>query len=217
MVAQLSGFPKGILGAYRYLSQGSVVRMRRSPPPPCFAWSPPPLRVGGKVSRDRRRSLSSPCREAAVEGNRAKRGGATVMFGDSPVLGRAQGWRFAPPPLAASALTPSAHRAFWPACGRRNAPPGGRAKGRSCGGSSGRVPGLIARQHGVEDDDQLAHAGDDGDLGFFAPGDEALVVGFEHRIVLGGRAHGRHVEEVAQLAAPPLMQRAPLRSPLSSS
>ncbi len=180
------------------------------PPPPHRASKRTPVfrramrRSPSPASRGRIGAPSSPVERSAMgEGDHAKRGGATVMFGDSPVLGRAQGWRFAPPPLAASALTPSAHRAFWPACGRRNAPPGGRAKGRSCGGSSGRVPGLIARQHGVEDDDQLVHAGDDGDLGFFAPGDEALVVGFEHRIVLGGRAHGRHVEEVAQLAAPP--------------
>jgi predicted nucleic acid-binding protein len=43
------------------------------------------------------------------------------------------------------------------------------AEGRSCGGSSGRFPDLIARQHGVEDDDQLAHAGDDGDLSLVCP------------------------------------------------
>src|SRR5208282_5583516 len=40
----------------------------------------------------------------------------------SPVLGRAQGGRCAPPPAAASALTPSAHRADWLSCGRRQAP-----------------------------------------------------------------------------------------------
>ena len=117
------------------------------------------------------------------------------------MLGRAQGWRFAPPPPAASALTPSAHRAFWHPSGRRDAPPGGRAKARSCGGSRRRVPGLIAREHRVEDDDQLAHAGDEGDLGFLAPGAQALVVGLEHRVVLGGGAHDRHIEEVAELAA----------------
>src|SRR5260370_983479 len=43
----------------------------------------------------------------------------------SPVIGRAQGWRYAPPPPAASALTPSAHRSSWLSCGRREAPPGG--------------------------------------------------------------------------------------------
>ena len=99
---------------------------------------------------------------------RSSAGRATVMLRGSPVLGRAQGWRFAPPPPAASALTPSAHRAFWHSCGRRDAPPGGRAAARSCRGSI-RVPGLVAREHGVEDDDQLAHAGDDGDLGLPCP------------------------------------------------
>ena len=67
--------------------------------------------------------------------------------------------------------------------------------------SSWRVPGLIAREHGVEDNDQLAHAGDEGDLGLLAPGAQALVVGLEHRIVLGGGAHDRHKEELAELAA----------------
>src|SRR5208282_3348276 len=128
------------------------------------------------------------------------RGEATVKFSGSPVLGRAQGWRFAPPPPAASALTPSAPRAFWHSCGRRDAPPGGRATSRSCCGSS-RVPGLIAREHGVEDDDQLAHAGDESDLGFLALGAQALVVGLEHRVVLRGGAHDRHIKKVAELAA----------------
>jgi hypothetical protein len=79
-------------------------------------------------------------------------GEATVMFGGSPVLGRAQGWRCAPPPSPALALIPSAHRPFWHPSGRRDAPPGGLAKAGSCVGSRGRAPGLIAREHGVEDD-----------------------------------------------------------------
>src|SRR5208337_830457 len=129
------------------------------------------------------------------------RGEATVKFGGSPVLGRAQGWRFAPPPPAASALTPSAPRAFGHPSGRRNAPPGGRAKPRSRRGSSRRIPGLVAREHRVEDDDQLAHAGDQSDLGFLAPGAQALIVGLEHRVVPGGGAHDRHIKKVAELAA----------------
>src|SRR5208282_4601103 len=51
----------------------------------------------------------------------AKRGSNCEGRG-SPVLGRAQGWRFAPPPPAASALTPSAHRSFGRSSGRRDAP-----------------------------------------------------------------------------------------------
>ena len=38
-------------------------------------------------------------------------------------------------------------------------------------------------------------------LGFLALGAQALVVGLEHRVVLGGGAHDRHIEEVAKLAA----------------
>ena len=89
------------------------------------------------------------------------------------MLGRAQGWRFAPPPPAASALTLSAHRAFGHSSGRRDAPPGGRTRARSCRGLSRRVPGLVARQHRVQDHDQLAHAGDDGDFRLFAFGEQA--------------------------------------------
>src|SRR5271166_988912 len=129
----------------------------------------------------------------------AKRGSNCEGRG-SPVLGRAQGWRFAPPPPAASALTPSAHRSFGRSSGRRDAPTVDHALPRSYR-ACGRVPCLIAREHGVEDDDQLAHAGDDGDLRLFGFGDEALVVGLEHGVVLGGCAHDWHIEEVAELAA----------------
>src|ERR1700722_18017049 len=50
------------------------------------------------------------------------------------------------------------------------------------------IPLLAAGQHGVEDADQLAHASDEGDLGFLALGDEALVASLEHWIVLSGGA-----------------------------
>ena len=62
-----------------------------------------------------------------------------------------------------------------------------------------RIPFLAARQHGVEDADQLAHAGDEGDLGFLASGDEALVASFEHRIMLSCCAQNRHEQELSQL------------------
>src|SRR5208282_891857 len=145
------------------------------------------------------RCFSWSCTRSARLPFSAKRGSNCEVRG-SPVLGRAQGWRCAPPPSAASALTPSAHRAFWHPCGRRDAPPGGRAKAGSCG-SLRRAPGLVASEHRVQDDDQLAHACDQSDLGFLAPGAQALVVGLEHRVVLGGGAHDRHIEKVAELAA----------------
>ena len=63
----------------------------------------------------------------------------------------------------------------------------------------GRIPFLAARQHGVEDADQLAHAGDEGDLGFLALGDEALVASLEHRIMLSCGAQNRHEQELPQL------------------
>jgi hypothetical protein len=46
---------------------------------------------------------------------------ATVLW-SSPVIGRAQGWRYAPPPAAAAALPPSAHRSGGHPCRRRRAP-----------------------------------------------------------------------------------------------
>src|SRR5439155_22678508 len=102
---------------------------------------------------------------------------ATVKSRGSPVLGRAQGGRLAPPPSAAAALTPSAHRADWLSCGRRPAPTAPRrACSREDAGGRGRVPILAPRQHGVEDDDQLAHAGDQGDLGLLSLGTQPLII-----------------------------------------
>src|SRR6202035_69636 len=64
----------------------------------------------------------------------------------------------------------------------------------------GGISLLAARQHGVEDADQLAHASDEGDLGFLALGDEALVASLEHWIVLSGGADDRHEQQLSQLA-----------------
>src|SRR4029077_8542490 len=66
-------------------------------------------------------------------------------------------------------------------------------------GVLGWIPFRAARQHGVEDADQLAHEGDEGDLGFLALGDEALVASLEHRIVLGRCAQNWHEQELSQL------------------
>src|SRR3954471_13616730 len=51
-------------------------------------------------------------------------------------------------------------------------------------------------EDGVEDAEEAAHAGDDGDLFGAAAGDELLVVGLEHRVPADG-GEGRHVEDIA--------------------
>src|SRR6202040_4484847 len=63
------------------------------------------------------------------------------------------------------------------------------------------IPFLAAGEHGVENDDQLAHAGDQGNLCLFALGDQATIEGVERRVVPGRRSQGRHVEQIADLAA----------------
>src|SRR5258705_2155834 len=128
------------------------------------------------------------------EPSAARRSGATVLTRGSPVLGRAQGWRCAPPPSAASTLTPSAHRSGSLSGRRRKAP-----TTRSGDGMSGRIPFLAPHQHGVEDADELAHASHQDDLGLLSLGDQPLIVRLEHGIVLGRRAHDRHVQPNAAL------------------
>src|SRR5215207_10587736 len=55
------------------------------------------------------------------------------------------------------------------------------------------IPGGVVADHGVQGGDNLSHDGDDGDLRFLPGGREALVEGFERRIISTG-SHGRHVE-----------------------
>ena len=129
-----------------------------------------------------------------------------MMMG-SPVFGRAQDGRGAPPPSAAAFLTPVAHRSGLLPSGRRGAPTGlGRDSScRRCrragvvGRPIGRVPGLVAGQHGIEDEDYFAHASDQGELCLFAPGPQFLVIGAQDWIVLGRRPEGGHEQQVAQL------------------
>ena len=123
--------------------------------------------------------------------------GATVFFeGSGPMIVRRQGWRAdAPPPSAAKGLDP----------GRSSAPERNQGVGalrrRELGdGVLLRVPHLAAGNHGVENDDHLPHAGDEGDLGLLSPVPEALVVGFEHRISARRGADDGQVQQVAQLA-----------------
>jgi hypothetical protein len=55
--------------------------------------------------------------------------------------------------------------------------------------------------HGVEDGQQFAHDGDEGDLGGFAGGAEPEITGAERRIVAGGH-QGGHVEGGADRRPP---------------
>jgi hypothetical protein len=61
------------------------------------------------------------------------------------------------------------------------------------------IPFLAAGDHDVENDDQLAHAGDQGNLCLFA--DQATIEGLEHRVVPGRSSRASHVEQIADLAA----------------
>ena len=80
------------------------------------------------------------------------------------MIDRRQGWRAsAPPPSAAKGLDP----------GRSSTPERiqgvGALRRRELGdGVLLRVPGLAAGDHGVENDDQLSHAGDEGHLWLLA-------------------------------------------------
>src|SRR5260370_30348644 len=106
----------------------------------------------------------------------------------SPVIGRAQGWRYAPPPPAAAGLAPVRSPGFW--LGNWSVRSTDQAgAGRSCSGrrrlGAVGVPALAARDHGIEDVEELAHAGDERDLGGLALGDEPAIEGLEDGIVLG--------------------------------
>ena len=59
-------------------------------------------------------------------------------------------------------------------------------------------PGRPMFQHGVEDGEQLAHAGRQGHLFRFAGRTQALIEGPDHRIE-AGRDDGAHIEDRAHL------------------
>jgi len=62
------------------------------------------------------------------------------------------------------------------------------------------VPGFTGSNHGVEDSQELAHAGDDGNLLGFACSDEAVVELLDDGIESDGRERC-HVESAAHLPA----------------
>jgi hypothetical protein len=63
------------------------------------------------------------------------------------------------------------------------------------------IPFLAPRDHGVEDDDELAHAGDERNLRLLPRGDQAPIECLEHGIVPRRGPETGHVEEIADLAA----------------
>src|SRR5260370_38667006 len=65
-------------------------------------------------------------------------------------------------------------------------------------------PFLATSDHDVENNDQLADAGDQGNLCLLALGDQATIEGLERRVVPGRSSQASHVEQIAGLAASPL-------------
>src|SRR4029450_12821297 len=65
--------------------------------------------------------------------------------------------------------------------------------------SDSGIPGSLIADDGVQDDEKLAHASDDGDLFGFASGDEPLGGGADHRVGTQ-RADGGHVKHAANFA-----------------
>ena len=105
------------------------------------------------------------------------------------MLVRRQGWRATRHRLRRQALTPADPRP-------------GRTSVARCAAFCvpERIPSFAASDHGVEDDDELSHAGDEGDLCRLSLGPEALVAGLENRVAARGRPDDGHEEQVAQLA-----------------
>ena len=121
----------------------------------------------------------------------------------APVLGRPQGWCYAPPPSAAGGLDPVRSPVCW-LCKRSVENRARRERTRSTRCIAAGIPCLAAGNHDVKNDDQLAHAGDERDLLFLSLGQQALVEGFEHGIVPRRSPKTRHVEEIADSAPSPL-------------
>jgi hypothetical protein len=118
------------------------------------------------------------------------------------VIGRPQGWREARHRLRRlTALTPSAHRSVGLACARPRAERGKGALDQLTAGVAAGIPLLPPREHRVEGHDQLAHAGDESHLGFFALGDQAIIEGHEDRVVQPSGANTGHVDGVSHPAA----------------
>src|SRR6266446_5454929 len=120
--------------------------------------------------------------------------------GSRPAIGRPQGWRCAPPPPAAYGLDPVRSPVSM-ACKRSVGDRARRLWARSAQRVAAGIPFLPSCDQGVEDDDQLAHAGNERNLRLLSLGNQAVIEGLEHRVVLGGCAEAGHVDGVADPAA----------------
>ena len=72
--------------------------------------------------------------------------------------------------------------------------------GPQCAGGRLGLPEAILAEQGVEQADELAHDGDEGDLVRLAAGEESFVEGLGRGFATD-RGQGRHVEQVARLGA----------------
>src|ERR1700676_2785599 len=63
------------------------------------------------------------------------------------------------------------------------------------------IPFLPSCDHGVEDDDQLAHAGDERHFRLLSLGYQALIIGLQDGIIPRGCADTGHVDGVTDPAA----------------
>src|SRR5882672_6643960 len=63
------------------------------------------------------------------------------------------------------------------------------------------VPGCSGLDHGVEDGQELAHAGHDGNHFLLSAGEQAFVETPDDRVVADGR-HGWHIQGTAYVSAP---------------
>src|SRR3954468_12288108 len=79
---------------------------------------------------------------------------------------------------------------------------------------SSALPSGVVADHGVEDGEELAHHGREGELFGFSGGGQPLVERLEKGIVAAGDKGG-HVEDTACLGAPPQVVRLPRIFPLS--
>src|SRR3954451_19297493 len=82
-----------------------------------------------------------------------------------------------------TALTPSALRSVGLACARSKTERGEARCSAHCAAAG--VPFLSSCDHDVDDGDELAHAGDKGDLLVLALGNQAIVEGLEDGIMPG--------------------------------
>src|SRR5438477_2712639 len=98
-----------------------------------------------------------------------------------------------------TALTPPAHQSVGFACAR--SVPSAIRRAHSAQRVAAGIPFLPSCDQGVEDDDQLAHAGNERNLRLLSLGNQASIEGLQHRVVQRGCAETGHVDRIADPAA----------------